>query len=93
MACVGIYDLIIVGGGPGGMTAGLYAMRAALKTVLDAGPDVLNHNIETVPRLYPEVRPQAEYKRSLDLFRRSNRIGSAAGRGATGHGRLRCSTR
>jgi len=34
MACVGIYDLIIVGGGPGGMTAGIYAMRAALKTVL-----------------------------------------------------------
>ena len=34
MACAGLYDLIIVGGGPGGMTAGIYAMRAALKTVL-----------------------------------------------------------
>jgi len=34
MACDGLYDLIIVGGGPGGMTAGIYAMRAALKTVL-----------------------------------------------------------
>ena len=34
MACVDIYDLIIVGGGPGGMTAGIYAMRAAMKTVL-----------------------------------------------------------
>jgi lipoic acid synthetase len=44
--------------------------RAALQTILDAGPDVLNHNIETVVRLYPEVRPQAEYRRSLDLIRR-----------------------
>jgi len=34
MACDGIYDLVIVGGGPGGLTAGIYAMRAALKTVL-----------------------------------------------------------
>jgi len=34
MICSGIYDLIIVGGGPGGLTAGIYAMRAALKTVL-----------------------------------------------------------
>lgn len=40
----------------------------ALKTVLDARPDVLNHNLETVPRLYPEVRPGAEYGRSLDLL-------------------------
>lgn len=44
--------------------------RAALATILDAGPDVLNHNIETVPRLYPEVRPQAIYQRSLELIRR-----------------------
>ncbi len=42
----------------------------ALITILDAGPDVLNHNIETVARLYPEVRPQAEYSRSLELLRR-----------------------
>jgi lipoic acid synthetase len=40
----------------------------ALQTVLDAHPDVLNHNIETVPRLYPIVRPQARYRRSLQLF-------------------------
>ena len=40
----------------------------ALKTVLKARPDVLNHNIETVPRLYPIVRPQARYKRSLELL-------------------------
>ncbi len=43
----------------------------ALDTVLDARPDVLNHNIETVPRLYPQVRPQADYRRSLELLRRS----------------------
>ncbi len=41
-----------------------------LKTVLDAGPDVLNHNIETVDRLYSAVRPQAVYERSLELIRR-----------------------
>ena len=44
--------------------------EAALRTVLSAGPDVLNHNIETVPRLYPTVRPQAVYQRSLDLLKR-----------------------
>ncbi len=43
----------------------------ALKTVLDAKPDVLNHNIETVPSLYPKVRPEAIYERSLDLIKRS----------------------
>jgi lipoic acid synthetase len=43
----------------------------ALWTVLEAGPDVLNHNVETVPRLYPEVRPQAVYMRSLELLRRA----------------------
>lgn len=43
----------------------------ALRTVLDAEPDVLNHNLETVPRLYPEVRPEADYRRSLDLLRRA----------------------
>jgi lipoic acid synthetase len=44
---------------------------SSLRTVLEEGPDVLNHNIETVPRLYPEVRPQAEYKRSINLLKRS----------------------
>jgi lipoyl synthase len=42
---------------------------AALATVLAAGPDVLNHNLETVARLYPEVRPQAVYDRSLEVLR------------------------
>ncbi len=42
--------------------------RAALAMVMDAAPDVLNHNIETVPRLYREVRIGARYERSLEVF-------------------------
>jgi lipoic acid synthetase len=42
----------------------------ALRTVLRAGPDVLNHNMETVRRLYPRVRPAGRYERSLTLMRR-----------------------
>ncbi len=40
----------------------------ALLTVLEAGPDVFNHNVETVPRLYPLVRPGADYRRSLRVL-------------------------
>jgi len=43
--------------------------REALMTVMDARPAVLNHNVETVPRLYPRVRPGADYLRSLDILR------------------------
>ena len=43
----------------------------ALKTVVEAHPDVLNHNLETVPRLYPSVRPEAAYRRSLELLKRT----------------------
>ena len=43
----------------------------ALETVLAAKPDVLNHNTETVPRLYRQVRKGAVYERSLELLRRS----------------------
>lgn len=42
----------------------------ALEIILEAAPDVLNHNIETVPRLYSTVRPQAIYRRSLELLAR-----------------------
>jgi lipoic acid synthetase len=42
--------------------------REALKVVMDAKPDVFNHNVETVPRLYRRVRPQAVYERSLDVL-------------------------
>ena len=44
---------------------------AALATVLAAQPDVLNHNLETIPRLYPSVRPEAVYERSLEVLRRA----------------------
>jgi len=46
---------------------------SALETVLRARPDVLNHNIETVARLYREVRPGSRYERSLELFARARR--------------------
>ncbi len=45
--------------------------EADLRTVLDASPDVLNHNVETVERLQRSVRPAARYPRSLELLRRS----------------------
>ena len=41
---------------------------AAVERVLDAGPDVFNHNAETVPRLYRRVRPQADYRQSLRVL-------------------------
>jgi len=53
--------------------------REDLKTVLAAGPDVLGHNIETVARLYPLVRPGAEYQRSLALLRRVKKYAPAIG--------------
>ena len=45
--------------------------ETALRTVLDARPDVLNHNIETVPRLYRTARPGGRYERALQLLSRS----------------------
>jgi lipoic acid synthetase len=42
--------------------------HAAIARVLDAGPHVFNHNLETVPRLYSRVRPQADYRQSLDVL-------------------------
>lgn len=42
----------------------------ALERVIEATPDIISHNIETVPRLYPSVRPLAIYKRSLDVIKR-----------------------
>ena len=48
--------------------------EADIQTVINAAPDVLNHNIETVPRLYRTVRPQAIYQRSLDVFRFLKRV-------------------
>jgi lipoyl synthase len=47
---------------------------AALAVVLAAGPDVFNHNIETVPRLFATVRPQGGYRRSLELLQRAKAL-------------------
>jgi lipoic acid synthetase len=64
---------------------------SALQQVLDEKPDILNHNIETVPRLYREVRPQARYRRSLDLLRIAadqglvTKTGMMLGLGEEGH--------
>lgn len=52
----------------------LCANWEALETILAARPHVLNHNTETVPRLYRRVRPQGEYQRSLELLRRAREI-------------------
>ena len=50
------------------LTPDFKGSREALKVVMDAKPDVFNHNVETVPRLYHRVRPQAVYERSLDVL-------------------------
>jgi len=51
--------------------------RACLHTVIDAGPDVINHNLETVPSLYSRVRSKAGYQRSLDLLAGIKRFSSS----------------
>lgn len=51
--------------------------EAPLRTVLDARPDVLNHNIETVPRLYRAARPGGRYTRALELLDRARRSAPA----------------
>jgi len=47
----------------------------ALATVLEARPDIFNHNLETVPSLYPLVRPQADYRASLSVLTRAKETG------------------
>jgi lipoic acid synthetase len=47
---------------------------SALQIVVDALPAVLNHNVETVPRLYPEVRPKASYPRSIELLKQAKML-------------------
>jgi lipoic acid synthetase len=51
--------------------------EAAIDTVARALPDVFNHNVETVPRLYPTVRPQADYARSLRVLQRAKETAPA----------------
>ncbi len=48
--------------------------RSALARVLEAEPTVFNHNVETVPRLQPEIRPQADYNRSLGMLAAAGQI-------------------
>lgn len=50
-----------------------------LETVLDARPEVLNHNLETVPRLYRSMRPNANYQRSLQVLKRTRQFVDAHG--------------
>jgi lipoyl synthase len=50
----------------------------AVARVLDASPDIFNHNVETVPRLYRRVRPQADYRQSLEVLRFAKRHCPAA---------------
>ena len=54
---------------------------AALETVLGARPDVLNHNTETVPRLFPKLRAKGDFERSLDLLARAHAYRSERGLG------------
>jgi len=48
--------------------------EASIRAVLEAGPDIYNHNTETVPRLYKRCRPGGRYQRVLEIFRASKRI-------------------
>ncbi len=52
------------------LTSDFAGRAASVDVVVDAAPDVYNHNLETVPRLYAEVRPDAGYERSLDVLAR-----------------------
>jgi lipoic acid synthetase len=51
------------------LPADMHARRDCIETICNAGPDVFNHNLETVERLTPIVRPQAKYRRSLEVLR------------------------
>jgi lipoic acid synthetase len=57
------------------LPADLGGRRECIATICQAGPDVFNHNLETVARLTPLVRPQADYRRSLDVLRMAKELG------------------
>ena len=62
------------------LTSDFAGSRAAVRTVLRSGPDVFGHNVETVARLYPTVRPRAVYRRSLAVLSQAARhVGPAGG--------------
>jgi len=56
------------------LTPDFRGKAGALETVVEASPDVFNHNMETVPRLYRDVRPGARYDHSLDLLKRAKAL-------------------
>ena len=49
--------------------------QADVEVVMQAKPDILNHNIETVPRLFPSIRPQGKYRRSLEVLKWAKAMG------------------
>ena len=57
------------------LTPDFHARRELIRQVVEAEPEVYNHNLETVPRLSREVRPQASYERSLKVLRLAREIG------------------
>ncbi len=68
------------------LTSDFQGSGDAIETVIAASPDIFNHNIETVPSLYPRVRPQADYQRSLDVLAAAGEAGDV---GAIAPGRDR----
>jgi len=60
------------------LTPDFAGLEDSLRTVMEAGPHIFNHNLETVPRLYRRVRPQAVYARSLEVLRRAREMAPGA---------------
>lgn len=60
------------------LTSDFAGRLESVDSIMAAGPDVYNHNLETVPRLYAEVRPEADYERSLAVLGRAAEIGTGA---------------
>ena len=75
--CVGAVRARLPGATVEVLPADMHARPDCIARLCDARPDVYNHNIETVPRLTPDVRPQARYERSLDVFRVICRVDDA----------------
>ena len=61
------------------LTPDFQGQRAAIAEVIKAEPDIFNHNVETVPRLYADLRPQADYARSLEVLRLAGELASSGG--------------
>ena len=61
------------------LTPDFQGVDEALRLVVDARPEILNHNIETVPRLYPVAKSGGRYTRSLEFLRRAKELAAAAG--------------